>query len=89
MRKTITPDKWKHFIVGMGLGLLLEYLVSELMPAYFIIGSVIALILIMTISYVFELISLLTKKGHYDLLDAVAGTIGGAVGIATIILSLK
>ncbi len=89
MNKTITPDKWKHFIVGMGLGLLLEYLVAQLLPAYLIIGSVIALILIMIISYGFELMSLLTKRGHYDLLDAVAGAAGGIVGIAIIILSLK
>ena len=49
-------------------------------------GIIIAFILVICISYGFELYSLITKKGHYEILDAVASIIGGAIGMGIILL---
>ena len=48
----------------------------------------ISFILVVAISYGFELFSLVTKKGHYDILDAVAGLMGGVIGIGMILFFL-
>ena len=80
--KNWEPDKWKHFWVGIPLGL---FLISA--PGYFIqIGFIssllIALISLIAICYGFELVSLITGRGHYDMMDVVAGVAGGILWIA-------
>lgn len=78
----IAPDKWKHFYVGIVLGAIfhagaLFYLQLSLWPAFFL-----ALAVVIVIGYGFELFSLVTGWGHYDVMDAVATVIGGLPGIA-------
>ncbi len=74
-------------MVGVGMGLLFEFLLLHWLPGYFGIGSVIVFVVIGIISYGFELASLIFKKGHYDVMDAVAGILGGAVGMVVIIIA--
>ncbi len=82
----IAPDKWKHFFVGILMGATLQIVMWFLMPQRYQTGILISFILVVAISYGFELVSLITKKGHYDILDAVAGIIGGASGMGLILL---
>ena len=86
MLEQIRRDKWKHFIVGVAMGLLFEALLLWLVPGWPILGSIIVFIIIILISYGFELTSLIIKKGHHDILDAVASVAGGVVGMAIILL---
>ena len=82
MFKKIQPDKWRHFFVGLAMGLLFESLLHFFFPSFAWLGSAIVLSLIVILSYGFELTSLVFKIGHYDVLDAVAGVIGGIAGMA-------
>ena len=84
--KRIAPDKWRHFWVGLALGLLLEALLWYWLTTHLLAATIFALLAVIAISYGFELFSLLTGKGHYDFMDAVASTIGGAIGISMILL---
>jgi glycopeptide antibiotics resistance protein len=84
----IAPDKWKHFFVGILMGAALQIVMWYLMPQNCLAGILISFILVVAISYGFELFSLITKKGHYDILDAVAGIIGGVIGMGIILLFL-
>jgi VanZ family protein len=77
----IAPDKWKHFFVGIGMGLVLQGFLYFLLPGHKIIASVIVLVIVIAISYGFELFSKFTGKGHYDVMDAVASVIGGILGM--------
>lgn len=84
--KKIAPDKWRHFYAGIVLGIALHagalfFLQMAAVPAFFL-----ALILLILISYGFELFSLITGKGHYDFWDAVATVIGGVPGMAVCFL---
>lgn len=85
MRKKIAADKWKHFWVGIPLGIVLQaaayYFISG--PYVAILAAVVVLIVI---CYGFELFSMITKLGHHDLIDAVAGIIGGAIGVGVVIV---
>lgn len=83
----IAPDKWKHFFVGILMGAALQISISHMLEVSRFAAIVITFILVIAISYGFELFSLITKKGHYDIWDAVAGIIGGVIGMA-IVLSL-
>ncbi len=82
----IAPDKWKHFLVGILMGATLQIFTWYLMPAHLGLGIVTTFILVITISYGFELLSLLTGKGHYEILDAIAGILGGVIGMTIILL---
>jgi VanZ family protein len=84
MRK-IAPDKWKHFFVGILMGAVLEG-AGLLMAPGPVLVSVVVLVLVIAISYGFELFSKFSGYGHYDFIDAVAGAIGGAIGMGVIIL---
>ncbi len=85
----IARDKWKHFYVGIPMGAILQMLTFYVMPQHFIASIVVSFILVISVSYGFELFSLITKKGHYDIYDAVAGVIGGSIGMAITLLLLK
>jgi hypothetical protein len=80
--KKIAPDKWKHFFVGILMGGVLEVAAVVVVPAHPVIASLIALTIVVFISYGFELYSLVTGRGHYDVMDAVASIIGGILGMA-------
>ena len=82
----IAPDKWKHFFVGILMGATLQMGALHAMPMRFGLSIIITFILVVVISYGFELFSLITKKGHYEILDAVAGIVGGAMGMSFILL---
>jgi glycopeptide antibiotics resistance protein len=82
----IEPDKKKHFWVGMLMGAILRIFTLYLFSANYGWGIAITFILIVALSYGFELFSLITKKGHYEILDAVFGIVGGAIGMSAILL---
>ena len=84
----IAPDKWKHFFVGIVMGATLQICTWYIMPERYFISIVISFILVIVISYGFELFSLFTGRGHYEIMDAVAGIIGGAVGMVSILVFL-
>jgi len=85
MRKHITPDKWKHFWVGIPLGIILQavcfYFFAQLLSAI-----IWAFLLLVVICYGFELFSKITKLGHHDIIDAVAGILGGVIGAGLVIV---
>ena len=81
----IARDKWKHFYVGIAMGIVLQLVFGWLFPGHHIKASICALILVIIISYGFELFSLITGLGVYGVMDAVAGTIGGLAGMAVIL----
>jgi hypothetical protein len=85
MLKKIAPDKWKHFFVGIGMGIVLQAFPSFLLKDHLIIASIIAFTLILIISYGFELFSKYTGIGHYDFVDAIAGAIGGVLGMGGVL----
>ncbi|MEO8820254.1 MAG: hypothetical protein ABI374_05415 [Ginsengibacter sp.] len=82
----IAPDKKKHFWVGMLLGAIFQIFSLYFLPQYYLMSILITFIGIVAICYGFELFSLITKRGHYEIMDAVAGIIGGVVGMGIILL---
>jgi hypothetical protein len=86
MAKKIAPDKWKHFYVGILMGLVLQGFASFFLKNNLLLATGIIFTLILLISYGFELFSKLTGLGHYDFMDAVASVIGGVLGIGVILL---
>jgi len=56
------------------------------LPGQFIFSLIVTFVLIIALTYGFELFSLITKRGHYEIMDAVAGTIGGTIGMLIILL---
>lgn len=77
----IAPDKKKHFIVGVPLGALLLVLSFWLFPLQPGLSCLLSFIALVAICYGFELVSLITGKGHCDNMDAIAGILGGIVGM--------
>lgn len=82
----IARDKQKHFLVGILMGLFLQGAGWWLIPSYVITATVITFIIIVAISYGFELFSKLTGHGHYEIMDAIASIIGGLLGMGIILL---
>lgn len=80
----IAPDKRKHFFVGILVGAVLQLGASYLMPQQFILSIIVTFITVVIISYGFEVFSLITKKGHYEVLDAVASILGGIGGMVIV-----
>ncbi|HTD93364.1 MAG TPA: hypothetical protein VK644_06120 [Chitinophagaceae bacterium] len=81
----IQPDKWKHFFVGIILGAFLYVAVLQVFGRSLVFTILTSLTGVALVSYGFELFSLITRKGQYDVLDAVASVAGGIVGIAFIL----
>lgn len=77
----IAPDKWKHFFVGIAMGIVFLLAGYWLMGAHPYIAGTVSFVLIVTISYGFELFSRFTGIGHYEVMDAVAAIIGGLLGM--------
>ena len=86
MIRKVAPDKWRHFFVGIFMGIVLQGFASFLLKDHLILATVIAFILVIVISYGFELFSKTTGFGIYDFIDAVASAIGGVLGMALTLL---
>jgi hypothetical protein len=86
VRTKIAPDKWKHFFVGIVMGMVLQTFVWLLLSEQLALGTAMALILVIMISYGFELYSKFTGRGHYEINDAVAAIFGGILGMGIILL---
>lgn len=86
MFKKIAPDKWRHFYVGILMGAFLQGLAWWLLPGSMGLATLIALAIVVAVSYGFELFSLITGMGIYDFMDAVASVIGGVVGMGAALL---
>ena len=84
--KKIAPDKWKHFFVGIAMGLALQSLLWWLLPLHILMATLIAFVIVVAISYGFELYSKFTGHGHYEVMDAVAAVVGGVLGMAVVLL---
>ena len=82
----IASDKWKHFFVGLAMGILFQLFLHWFLPGHLILSTVLVFIMVAVISYGFELYSKFTGHGHYEVMDAVAAVIGGLLGIGFILL---
>lgn len=81
MLRKIAPDKWKHFYTGILMGAFLQGLGIWLLSNNPVISTSLALLIVIIISYGFELFSKITGMGRYDFMDAVASIIGGVAGM--------
>lgn len=79
--KKIGRDKWKHFWVGVGMGIVLQAVALWFFPQQIVLATTLAFFAVIIISYGFELYSKITGHGHYEIMDAIAAIIGGALGI--------
>jgi hypothetical protein len=84
--KKIGQDKWKHFFVGILMGIVLQTFVWFLFPERTTGATIIAFAFVIIISYGFELYSKFTGQGHYELMDAIAAIIGGVLGMSAVLL---
>jgi hypothetical protein len=84
--KKIAPDKWKHFFVGIPLGALLQVACLVAFPKHIWQDTAASFLTLLAGCYAFELYSLITGKGHYELADVWAGVIGGAIGTGSVVL---
>jgi hypothetical protein len=85
----IEPDKRKHFLVGIPLGAVLQGIVLLLFPGQFVPEIILAVLVLAIICYGFEVFSKISGKGHYDFIDAVAGLLGGIVGMSLVLIVLS
>ena len=83
--KRIEPDKWRHFYVGIGMGVVLQLFFDFLLPSDKGLAIGLAVLITAVVSYGFELFSKITGKGTYDMGDAWAGLIGGLLGIGIVV----
>jgi len=77
----IPPDKRSHFFASILIGAIFQSITAYLLPDMPFTSAIIAFILLVCVSYGFELFSLITGKGHHDIMDAVATVIGGLPGM--------
>lgn len=84
MFKKIAPDKWKHFYVGILMGAALQGLGIWILGNHPVISTSLVLLIVIIISYGFELFSKITGMGRYDVMDAVASVIGGVAGMGIV-----
>ncbi|HWI90308.1 MAG TPA: hypothetical protein VNT20_03490 [Flavisolibacter sp.] len=82
----IAPDKRKHFLVGIVMGAVLQAFFTFLLDAHTSLTVLLSLIFSIIIAYGFELFSKFTGKGHYELMDAVAGVAGAGIGIGLLLI---
>jgi hypothetical protein len=84
MFKKIAPDKWRHFYAGILMGAVLQGTGIWLLSNQPLLSTVVALLIVIAVSYGFELFSKITGMGVYDIMDAVASAIGGAAGMGIV-----
>jgi hypothetical protein len=85
----IEPDKRKHFLVGIPLGAVLQAIVLLLFPGQFIPEIILAVLVLAVICYGFEVFSKISGMGHYDFMDAVAGLLGGIIGMGIVLIAIS
>lgn len=85
MAKQIAPDKWRHFYAGIAMGLVLQIISFFLFPTL-LSAIIVSLLIVIVVSFGFELFSLVTGFGHYDFMDAIATIIGGMLGMGFILV---
>lgn len=68
------------------LGIILQSGSLYIFPSHFLWATALSFLVLLAGCYAFELFSLVTGKGHYELLDIVAGMFGGAIGIGAVLL---
>jgi hypothetical protein len=81
----IAPDKWKHFFAGIIMGVAVQAAGWWLLPGQVVLATILALVIVVVVSYGFELYSRITGHGHYDVMDAVASIIGGVLGMGAVL----
>jgi VanZ family protein len=79
--KKIAPDKWRHFFVGIGMGVFLQSIGLWLFPGHSILVTALVFTVAVCISYGFELFSKFTGYGIYEVMDAVASIVGAVAGM--------
>ena len=79
-------DKWRHFYWAIPLGFLLQATAFYFIPWDELLAIAIAFVLLLAICYGFEIVSLITGKGHYEMMDAIAGILGGLIGMIPVLL---
>jgi glycopeptide antibiotics resistance protein len=84
----ITADKWRHFYVGIPMGVVFQLLAHLFFFPPLMHAVLIALAGVIAVSYGFELFSKLTGWGIYDFWDAVASIIGGILGMGLAVAGL-
>lgn len=84
--KKIGRDKWKHFWVGLGMGILLQAVALWFFPQQILFTTATVFVVVAIISYGFELYSKITGHGHHEIMDAIAAIIGGVLGIGLVLL---
>ena len=84
--KRIAPDKWKHFFVGIVMGGVLQAISAYILPNHMLLATIIVFVIVVLISYGFEVLSLITGRGHYEVMDAVAAIIGSGIGMAAALI---
>jgi hypothetical protein len=84
--KKMNWEKCKHFFIGITIGVVTQALIWWFLPPQIKLITVVSLMLIMVLNFGFDLFSKIKGKGGYELLNIAAGTIGGAVGIAVILI---
>jgi glycopeptide antibiotics resistance protein len=82
----IAPDKWRHFIAGIIMGVIVQAFFWWLWPDQLKLITFLTFIIVLSVSYGFELFSKITGKGRYDFMDAVASVIGGVLGMGLIFI---
>ena len=74
-------DKWKHFLIGVPLGFGLLYGSRFAVPENLFLSGFLAISLLVFICFMFEIFSLISDLGFYELMDAIAGVMGGILGM--------
>ena len=82
----IEKDKWKHFYVGILMGVVVQTFLEWLLPDHLLFDTILSFLVVIGVSYGFELFSKFTGKGHYEVMDAVAAVIGGLMGMGAVLL---
>ncbi len=75
--------------MGIPLGAVLQLAFFYFFPLHLLFATAVSFIILLAGCYAFELYSLLTGKGHYELLDVLAGVTGGAIGIGVVLLLIN
>ncbi len=78
---TIEPDKLRHFYGGIIMGGVFQGVGMWLLPSQPVLATATVFVIVVVISYGFELFSKFTGKGHYEMLDAIAAIVGGVLGM--------
>ena len=86
MPKKIARDKWNHFFAGIVMGAILQGLLWYFLPMRPVLATILSFSVVVAVSYGFELFSLITSKGHYEFMDALAAILGGIVGIGIVLV---